>query len=812
MEDKERRVELERIPSNEETPLARPGYPRAFYPPDVGGGYGYGYPEQKSGLNWRTIWRTVYKRKWLILVLTLIVTSVATVEIYRTKSTYRATASIEIRRDTFAMAGANILVQANDLDTMNTYLYTIKSRPLLMRVAADLKLDQNPNFFDVTNRKSIAESIQTIFRRVGSSNAADPSSIPPANLYMEPTVSPTSADLSPEEKAKWSSYAAVIASGIEAQPVQDARLILISYTHTDPVTAAFVANSVANHFIDENFRAKTAKYTKTSDWIETTTRKLEANLQQAEREMADYLSRHDLAFLSGGGRAGDNGVTLGSDKFFDLNKKVQEAENNRVIKESLYEQVKKGNVTGLPQAYADQQIDELQKRLRELKIKETQLAGKFGNNNPTMITLRAEIATVQTQLEDSVKRLAAKLQVEYENAVREEKLLKQQLANSKVEADKQNRDEIEYNTIKSQVETQRKLYNDFLEQNTKVELQKAEQSNNIRVAEQAEAPVAPVGPQRFRTIITWFLLSLAGGIGLAFFLESLDNTIKTVEDITNYAQLPALGVIPAIGARKVRSLTGGKRASPVKALSKAPATGVAAGNSQIIALDTRSTGAEAYRALRTSVMLSSAGGPPKRVLVTSGQPGEGKTTTTINTAVSLSQLGASVVIVDCDLRKPSTHKVFGLDHSRGVSTYLSRDVELDSVIQKLPIANLSLIPCGPIPPNPAELISSDRMKEMLKQLSERYDHILIDSPPLMHVTDPVILSTLVDGVILVVHAGKSTRDLVRRSRQELSSVGAKIFGVVLNNVDFRSGSYDDYYYYRYYDNYYGSDKNEAHGD
>jgi len=226
------------------------------------------------------------------------------------------------------------------------------------------------------------------------------------------------------------------------------------------------------------------------------------------------------------------------------------------------------------------------------------------------------------------------------------------------------------------------------------------------------------------------------------------------------------------------------------------------GEVQLVTLDSRSSAAEAYRGLRTSVLLSSAGGPPKSVMFTSGQPGEGKTTTVINTAISLAQLGSSVLIIDADLRKPGTHKVFGVPHSKGLSTYLSgENMPLDEVIHKLPVSNLYLMPCGPIPPNPAELVSSEKMKGMLGTLSERFDHILVDSPPLMHVTDPVILSTLVDGVILVIQGGKCTHDVVRRSRLELSSVGAKVFGVVLNNLDLKREGYDDYYYYSYYSGY-----------
>ncbi|HKA21907.1 MAG TPA: polysaccharide biosynthesis tyrosine autokinase, partial [Blastocatellia bacterium] len=303
---------------------------------------------------------------------------------------------------------------------------------------------------------------------------------------------------------------------------------------------------------------------------------------------------------------------------------------------------------------------------------------------------------------------------------------------------------------------------------------------------------------RFFTIMVALLLSTAAGVGLAFLLDYLDNTIKTVEAVSRYAQLPALSVVPAVAGNARRSLAAKGRKALGNGGSGRPQSDPAY---KLATLDSHSSAAEAYRVLRTSVLLSAAGNPPKTILVTSGQPGEGKTTTVVNTAISLAQMGASVLIVDCDLRRPATHKVLGVNHAQGLSTYLSRNVSIDDLIHKLPIPNLSLLPCGPVPPNPAELIISERMKEMLHDLAGRYDHIIIDSPPLINVTDPVILSTMVDGVILVVHGGKSTRDVLRRARQELSTVGAKIFGVVLNNVDLRRDGYDNYYYYRYYSGY-----------
>ncbi|MBI3650481.1 MAG: polysaccharide biosynthesis tyrosine autokinase [Acidobacteria bacterium] len=801
MEDK--RVELERMTPREEHPLVRPGYPTLPGYPADSSSYGYGYPTpDKGGINFRAIWRTVLKRKWLILVIVFIVTSAATIEVYRTKSIYKATASIEVRKDAATLMKAqNIVIQTDDSDAMNTYMYMIKSRPLLLEVAASLRLDQNPKFFEVTSRKSITEAVQTVFNRVRLSN--DPKA--PAVIKDIPATD-LNKEMTPEEKAKWSPYAGVIGSGLGVEQLPAARLIMVSFTHTDPETAAAVANTVAQHFIVQNFKSKTENFTKTSEWLDRTTRELKAKVEQAEQAQATYLRDHDMSFV---GRSGNGSGNVGTDKLLHFYEQVQRIEGERILKQSLYEEVKKGNILTLPEIFTDTQMGELQKKLRELRVQKSQLEVNYGDKHPKIIEITEQIATVEEQIKANVGTLEAKLKADYEKALREEKQLKAILEQSKGEATQQNRAEIEYTMLKQEVETQRALYKEFLTKTSQADLQRVEQNNNLQLAEPAEAPGAPIGPDRLKTIFTWMLLSFAGGIGLAFFLEYLDNTIKTVEDVATFAQLPALAAIPAMAGRNMRKLAAVKKGSGSSTAVAKSDTFTMPG--QVAALEARSSVAEAYRVLRTSVMLSSAGGPPKIMLVTSGQPGEGKTTTTVNTAVSLAQLGASVLIIDCDLRKPSTHKVFGVDHSRGISTYLSRDVELDGLIQKLPIANLSLLPCGPIPPNPAELISSDKMKEMLRTLSERFDHILIDSPPLMHVTDPVILSTMTDGVILVVQAGKTTRDVLRRTRQELTAVGAKIFGVVLNNVDYRKNGYDDYYHYRYYESY-GQERNEASGD
>jgi capsular exopolysaccharide synthesis family protein len=298
-----------------------------------------------------------------------------------------------------------------------------------------------------------------------------------------------------------------------------------------------------------------------------------------------------------------------------------------------------------------------------------------------------------------------------------------------------------------------------------------------------------------------FFLSLLAGIGLAFLLDFLDDTIKTVDDVDRYINLPALALIPAMRNDKARLRGGDAPADPTEATALA------------MVKDVRSPIAESYRHLRTSLLLSSAGTAPRTILVTSSQPSEGKTTTAINTAFMLAQTGARVLIVDCDLRRPRLHAHFNLPNARGLTNCLSGNAsDVDSVIQDYaPVPNLKLLTSGPMPPNPAELLGSEEMRKLLVTLSEKFNHVIVDSPPAISFTDASILSTFVDGVVLVVHGGRSSRAVVRRAKQQLLDIGANIFGIVLNNVKIEKTQ--DYYYGGYYgyykSSYYTSEEEPA---
>ncbi len=350
----------------------------------------------------------------------------------------------------------------------------------------------------------------------------------------------------------------------------------------------------------------------------------------------------------------------------------------------------------------------------------------------------------------------------------------------------------EMTTLRRKIDTNRNLLDTYTQRLKEQELAIANSSpDNIKIAAEAISPSSPVGPQRNRNILIAFLLSLAAGVGLAFLMDYLDDSVKTSDDIGRHLGLPTLALIPHHSMSEKRRL------------SLPQANGAASPATSIVTLEERhSPVAEAYRHLRTSLLFSSAGKPPQTILVTSSQPSEGKTTTAINTAITLAQSDVDVVIIDCDLRRPRLHSYFEMENTQGLTNYLSGEPNTDHLIKRCKgLPKLRVITSGPIPPNPAELLSSDEMKKLLQFLRGRYKHVIIDSPPAISFTDAAILSTLVDGVVLVAMAGKSSLHLMRRFKQRLGNIGARVYGVVLNGIKANSVEYG-YYGTGYYD-YYG---------
>src|SRR5262245_6053989 len=360
---------------------------------------------------------------------------------------------------------------------------------------------------------------------------------------------------SKEESEGLAPYVGMLAGGLVAEQVKDTRTLKVTYTHTDPAITAAVANGIAQDFIDKTFENKTEKFTSASKWLDTTTRELQAKVERAEQELADYSKQHNIFTTEGK-------ETLTTDKIARLHDQATRAETERILKQSVYDEVRAGRVSQLPAAFADPKIATLTAKLEELESTAEKLDLKYGPDYPQVKEIKLQINNTKAQIDSSRKALEDKLKGEYELAVRDERALKTALASAKGDAVQQNQDAIQYNILKQEVDTAKSLYTDFLQKTSQAKVEVAQQHNSLRLVQPARVPNGPIGPARFRMIMIGFFLGLVGGVSLAYFLEYIDNTIKTVEDVGRYVQLPSLGVIPSIGAvtsSKLRAANNGKK-------------------------------------------------------------------------------------------------------------------------------------------------------------------------------------------------------------------------------------------------------------
>jgi succinoglycan biosynthesis transport protein ExoP len=522
---------------------------------------------------------------------------------------------------------------------------------------------------------------------------------------------------------------------------------------------------------------------------------------------------------------GDQTIVL--DRLSGLNKQLLEAENQRKNAEANYLTV--SNSPDRLKALAEDQMarytteqennirlfqTDIDKRIAELRQKRSLLLQEYKDGAPEIKEIDAQIQSNEESIDRTVnkfkgdldeyrnrttKGLLENLKTKYLQAKDQEDKIRADFSKQYNEAQGQNQGAVLLKLLEQNIDTNKGFLENLIKQQSGNDIAARGSDNNINVAEIAIPSTSAVSPRRLTTVMAALLLSTLFGMGLALVLEYLDDSVRTAEEVENYLQLPALAAIPTIDSIPKRRLllVGGDEEDAQKEKSEL-----------LIHADTKSSLGEAYRQLRTLILLSTAGHAPKSLLITSSLPSEGKTTTATNTAISLAQTGAKVLIIDADMRRPRLHAVFGIENSGGLSSVLSNDLDDDEIlafVRQDEKTNLNILTSGPIPPNPAELIGSQQMARLLKSLQNHYTHVVVDSPPIASFTDGVLIASMVDGVVLVVNAGETSRQVVRRSKQLLTDIGARILGVVLNNVNLRSQ--DNYYYYQsyYYRNGYNSD-------
>ena len=796
----------------------------AITPADNGRYAGYGPPNRlDEGVRLRDVWSAISKRRWMILLIVVTVTAIAAVMVARKPDIYSAEAQVQVDTENPASGLTNkdsiVLGYGQDPSYFNTQLQLISKPGLLRRVVKTLDLEHNPDFLtSQTNDTTWQRLLRTFGLPGGSGNQPAAKKTDPGKLLIGKDVASASSNDDLEEATRLSPFVNSIQGALRVDPIKEerlqwteTRLISIKITHANPIVAAKIANAIADTFVLSNLEQKTKFTSTTGDFLQQRIAELQGQIRTDEERLINYAKNHEILSLD----ASQNTVV---DRLASLNKQLLEAENDRKIAEAAF-RVKKDPAAAeiLASNNVGNNNKDLEAQLSLLKQKRAQLLVDNTEEWPEVKEVEKQISALEKEIQDArtktgtTESKAAELR--YREALDRENSLRAAFDEQRGATRTQNEAAINYKIIQQEIETNKTLLDGLLQRAKENDVVLAGTPNNLHVTDYAIPPRSPIGPNRLQGVVLAFIFSLAFGVCLAALLEYLDDSIRSNEDVNRILRLPTLASIPLLKKPGVKA----KKLTTGTALLKLNGNGHNGngngngngrnGNGRVnpallLDLDNRSPVAEAFRQLRTSVLLSSAGHPPKSILVTSCVPAEGKSTTAINLAVTLAQTGARVLVIDADMRRPTMHASFGIENHRGLSNILASEMseaEALSYVQQETESGLYLLTSGPVPPNPAELVGSPQMRKLLTELTATFDHVVIDSPPMASFTDGVLLSAITDGVVLVVHANQCSRKVVVRSQQSLEDVGAKILGVVLNRVDARSPDY--YYSYKYYSHY-----------
>ena len=720
-------------------------------------------PAQDSVL--REYLRVLIKRKLVVLSCVVIIFLLVLIATLRTTPIYEAAGSIAINKLDPGLINFKDSGNGNDYydpADLDTEVKILRSDLLALQVIKQLNLDKRPEFG-------------------GSGEITSPNSLGLTSNVL---------DLN---SARMSALLGSLRGNLRVTLQPNTRVIDIRFTSPNKELAATIVNTLVNTYIEQNFKTKFESTMQASDWLSKQLVDLQMKVETSQEKLVRYQKEHSILGI-------DEKQNIITEKLDELNKELTVAESDRMQKESLYRLTDRGDADVIASATSGAEagdasspsalLEKLRTQKADLKIQVADIGTQFGPSYPKVAQLDNQIKEVDVQIQAETRKLALRVHDQYMAALQREGMLRDALEKQKQQANQLNESAIEYSLLKRDVETNRALYEGLLEKLKEAGVTAGLRSNNIKVVDVARIPMSPSEPNVPRNLSFALLLGLTSGIGLAFLLENLDNSVRTPEQAQMISALPALGMIPL----------GSKRTDESKSRL------ALASSREAVELVTQSRPqsqmAESYRALRTSLLLSSLGSPPKVILVTSAMPQEGKTTTSINTAVVLAQKGVRVLLIDADLRRPGIHKALGMGPRSGLSNVLTGSADIQNAITRSPIVpSLSILPAGTPPPNPAELLASANTRDLIDGLRRDFDHIVIDTPPTLSVTDAVVLSTRADAVVLVIRSGKTTKQALRRARELLFRVNARVTGVLLNAVDLNSPDY--YYYYEYQGKYGG---------
>jgi polysaccharide biosynthesis transport protein len=718
-------------------------------------------------------WRVIRKRRWTVLTAFSVLFVAVLGGSIKEKPVYRAKALIEIDKENPSVANPQEMFLLDEVSDayLETQYKVLASDDLAKRVIQQLSLDRLDEFLPSPG--------------VWPWSAHAAPSIPPP-----PNGNAVAPDLSVQE-----AVLTHFQDCLDIRPIRRSRAVELRFDSQDAQLAARAVNAVAENYIQKNLEARWDATQKASDWLSLQLKDLKAKLETSEDAMEKYASDNGLLYLE---------TDKGTDKESIVNQSVREiqeeltkAQADRMAKESIYRLGQSGDYGSLPGVFENKLLQDLTVRLADVQREHAQLAATFTEDYPKVKETQSQIAELQSSLERERWRAAQKISNDYYAALRREKLVRQSFAEKQAQANQIAEKSVQYGILSREVDTNKGLYEGLLQRLKEAGVSAGLNASNIRIVDPGMVPFKPIAPNYPLNLGLAAFLGLGLGVSIAFLKEHLDQTIRYSEDVFHYLGVPVLGFIPTIVA-----LHGRKRKDiiPVdrELIFGVAASSPAAGGALIedpprndLGIHKGSAFSEAFRELRTSVILSASGRFANSILVTSAQPGEGKTTVAVNLAFSLAQLGQPVLLVDADMRRPSIQKYFPQRGSR-LSAYLAGQGAWQQMVYPTSISRLYVLHCGPVPENPSELLSSDRMRALMQESMATYRFVILDSPPILNRADSRILGSMVGATILVVKGGDTPRQVVQYAESQARSVGANLIGVVLNNLD---SSLNDYSYY-----------------
>ena len=724
--------------------------------------------DDASALTLTDLLGMVLKHKWTLLLVVLVSTSIAGINTFLLRPTYRATTVIQIERAPARVVDfnrGNVDVEQASVDEylgLKTQYELLRSRSLAERVIDELQLDSS---------KTTGPSAPAAAAKASSTSSQASAATAGSEGYIGRIVSgyrklSTPSTLDPEVLGREAVVGAFLGA-LAVDPVPNSRLVRVSVDNVDPRLASKIANTTAQIFVSlgQERRMESSGYAKT--FLEDQIKQMKSKLEESERKLNQYAQKKEILTL-------DDKTSAINQTYVDYAAALAKAEQERIRTEALYNEVK-ANPERAAQSLDNKTVQTYKEQKAKLELEYQQNLRIYKPDYPKMQQIHAQIAEVDAQIKSEMLAVGAVIKAQYDTAKAQENLLRERLGSTRKQVLSTQDNSIDLNLFKREVDTNRQLYDSLLERLKQVNISSNLTTNNLSIVDTAAIPLFPYKPNLQSNLLAGLGIGLFLGLCLVFLLEYLDDSIRYPEMVERVLGVPLMGVVPV----------GDKKRSDANSIALE------------VHSDPRSSMAEAYRSVRTALQFSTSHGAPRRLLVTSTTRDEGKSTTALALAINFAQMGHHVLLVDGDMRNPSVHKMLGITNDLGLSNLLSDDARGESLIQRTVVPNLSALTAGPVPPNPVDLLMGPKLMQLLdRAASVGISHVVVDGPPILGIADSIVLGNHIQDTLFIVRAGSTRKANIRDALRRLRLSGVHPRGAVLTFAPARAlQGYGAYYGY-----------------